>query len=447
VYVPGKIFAFGSEMKSFWAAGVVGQTVNEETLAQYTYYGLLDAGEQTFYDNILRLPQAHALAIDHKGIRKWRYWDIDPRIQMEGKSDEWYSDQFRDLFVDSVRIRLRSDVPVGSSLSGGLDSTSVVSIINKLLPPDGVQKTFSARFDDPNADEGKWIDAVVKANRVDGHDVWPTGDRMFEELERLFWHQEEPFTSSSVYAQWCVMRLAKENGVTVLLDGQGADEMLAGYHTYFDDLADDLLKRLKIPAYLKFNRDCEALHGHAPGSLKRVLRRMLPQQIKGSVKQALKAANVGPNVEPIYPTYPAEFKKVSGLRKILWWNTTRHGLNQLLRYADRNSMAHSREVRLPFLDHRLVEFTFALPDECIVRNGMTKWVLREAFRGAVPSQITDRVDKLGYMPPQQRWLGDLEWKDIMLERLTNLSQLRAPIENDLALVGYSTQEKRSDGYC
>ncbi|MCM3902709.1 MAG: asparagine synthase C-terminal domain-containing protein, partial [Pyrinomonadaceae bacterium] len=241
--------------------------------------------------------------------------------------------------------------------------------------------------------------------------------RMFEELEQLFWHQEEPFASSSIYAQWCVMRLAKENHVTVLLDGQGADEMLAGYHTYFDDMSDDLLKSLKLLSYFRLNRDCEALHGRTPGSVRRVVRQILPKQVKRPVKQIFNAMRSVRNIDPGYPTYPIEFKNVSGLRKILWWNTTRHGLNQLLRYADRNSMAHSREVRMPFLDHRLAEFVFTLPESWLHRHGWTKWILRVALRGILPEPIAQRVDKLAFMPPERRWLGPLVWKDIMLEQL------------------------------
>jgi asparagine synthase (glutamine-hydrolysing) len=422
VYVPGKVFAFASEMKSLWTFGVVGREVHQETLGVYQCFGDLDAGEQTFYENILRLPQAHSLTLSCNGIlHKRRYWDIDPRVHIDDKSDDWYSEKFREIFSDSVRIRLRSDVPVGSSLSGGIDSSTVVSVINRLLPADAVQKTFSARFDDPYSDEGKWIEKVINANRVEAHTVWPTGERMFEELEQLFWHQEEPFTSSSIYAQWCVMRLAKEHNVTVLLDGQGADEALGGYHCYFDDIADDLLKNLKIFGYWKLNRDCQTLHGRSPGSVKRVLRRAMPTTLKKPVKRVLKAAKNVPQVEPVYPVYPREFKNVSGLRKILWWNTTRHGINQLLRYADRNSMAHSREVRLPFLDHQLVEFVFKLPERQLFRAGWTKWILREAFQGIVPAEITSRVDKLAYMPPQQRWIGDLAWQDIMLSHLTKLT--------------------------
>lgn len=418
VYVPGKVFAFASEMKALWAAGVVERKIHAETFALYQCYNQVDSGEQTFYEGVKRLPQAHSLTLSADLLlRTQRYWDVDPRIRDEGKTDDWYAAQFRQHLTESIRIRLRADVPVGSSLSGGLDSTAVVSIINRLLPPESLQKTFSARFDDPARDEGKWMGLVTRANRVEPHDVWPTAEGFWSELPGVFWHQEEPFTSTSVYAQWSVMRLARQHDVTVLLDGQGADEMLAGYHVYFDVLADDLMKSLNLPAYFSWRKECQTLHGIAPGSLKRIMIQGLPRGFKQTVKSFRQKTRGLPDVEPLVPTYPAEFKKVSGLRKLLWWNTTRQGLVELLRYADRNSMAHSREVRLPFLDHRLVEFVFSLPDRCLHRNGWTKWILREAVRDLIPSEIANRVDKLGYMPPQQRWIGNRVWEDIMLEQL------------------------------
>ncbi|HTG86271.1 MAG TPA: asparagine synthase C-terminal domain-containing protein, partial [Pyrinomonadaceae bacterium] len=272
-------------------------------------------------------------------------------------------------------------------------------------------------FDDPARDEGKWMDLVTKSNRVERHDVWPTAERFFEELSDLFWHQEEPFTSSSVYAQWNVMRLAKQHGVTVLLDGQGADEMLAGYHSYFNEMTDDLLNSFDLLGYLKWRRDCLAMHGVVPGSFRRVLSQKTPEPVKRLLKKGIERSRTLPQVEPSQPVYPREFSKVTSLRKLLWWNTTRAGLVELLRYADRNSMAHSREVRLPFLDHNLVEFVFQVPDRLLMRSGWTKWIIREAFRGIVPQEITDRVDKLGYMPPQAKWLGGLTWQDLMLDQL------------------------------
>jgi asparagine synthase (glutamine-hydrolysing) len=422
VYIPGRLFAFGSEMKALWAAGLAERRIHEETLALFTQHGQVEIGEQTIYEGIRRLPQAHCLTLTADGrLQKRRYWDIDPRVTIEGWKEERYAEEFRERFISSVNLRLRADVPVGSSLSGGLDSTTVVSVINRLLPDNAVQKTFSARFEDPSRDEGKWMDLVTRSNRVERHDVWPTAERFFEELSDLFWHQEEPFTSASVYAQWSVMRLAKQNGVTVLLDGQGADEMLAGYHSYFDVMTDDLINSFDLRGYLKWRQDCLTMHGIVPGSFRRTFRRTLSEKTPGGVKRVLKtglkAVRPLPQVDVVGPDFPREFSKVSSLRRYLWWNTTRVGLVELLRYADRNSMAHSREVRLPFLDHNLVEFVFKLPTPLLVKDAWTKWILREAFRGIVPDEITNRVDKLGYMPPQQKWLGGLVWKDVMMGQL------------------------------
>ena len=421
VYVPDRLFAFASEMKALWAAGLAGRGIHEETLARFYHYGQVEIGEQTTYEEILRLPQAHCLTLTGGRLQKRRYWDIDPRQRIEGWKDERYSEQFREHLTNSVRLRLHADVPVGSSLSGGLDSSTVVSVINRLLPESAVQKTFSARFDDPSRDEGKWMDLVTRSNRVERHDVWPTAEQFFAELKDVFWHQEEPFSSTSVYAQWNVMRLARQNDVTVLLDGQGADEMLAGYHSYFNEMTDDLLISLNLRGYLKWRRDCLALHGVVPGNFRRVVSQKTPERLRALVKKGLRRNGAVTTVEPANSVYPSEFSKVSNLRKILWWNTTREGLVELLRYADRNSMAHSREVRLPFLDHNLVEFVFQLPEHLLVRDGWTKWILRNAFRDIVPAEISDRIDKLGYMPPQQQWLKGLVWRDVMTDQLTKLS--------------------------
>ncbi|HEX8723383.1 MAG TPA: asparagine synthase (glutamine-hydrolyzing) [Pyrinomonadaceae bacterium] len=432
VHVPGRLFAFASEIKALHGAGLVEPRVHEETLLRYERFDQTDVGEQTLYEGVLRLAQAHSLTVGADGgFRKERYWDLDPRVQHEGRPEAWYAERFRELFFDSVRLRMRSDVPVGSSLSGGLDSSTVVATMDRLLPEGAVQKTFSARFDDEAKDEGKWIEHVTAATRVEPHFVWPTGERMMEELGPLFYHQEEPFGSSSIYAQWCVMRLAAEHGVTVLLDGQGADETLAGYHPYFGVVADDLFRRLKFPTYFAWRGSYASLHGRPLDSVALTIRRNIPRDLKRPVKALLGRNGNGRKVEPLVPEYPAEFGRVSALRKILWWHTTRQGLAELLRYADRNSMAHSREVRLPFLDHRLVEFIFSLPDRMIMRDGWTKWVLRRAFGGVVPEPILERVDKLGYEPPQRRWLGSLTWKELMLgqvrERGGDCSAAGAPL--------------------
>jgi asparagine synthase (glutamine-hydrolysing) len=433
VYVPGKAIAFASEMKALWAGGFAERKIYEPVAAAYKYFKEIETGEQTFFENIYRLPQAHTMMISAAGeVRRRRYWDIDPRIQEEGKNDEWCKEQFRELLTDSVRLRLRADVPVGSSLSGGIDSSTIVSIISRLLPQTAIQKTFSARFDDSFYDEGQWMDMVTAVNKVERHDVWLTADDFFTDLKTLMWHQEEPFNSTSIYAQFAVMRLARTGDVTVLLDGQGADEMLGGYHSYFGERGDDLVRSLDFQSYMRWRRECIEMHGGAPNSVKRVLVQSVPKPVKNTVRRFHQKAKGLPDVKRSDPVYSSEFKNISSFRRALWWNTTREGLVELLRYADRNSMAHSREVRLPFLDHRLVEFVFRLPERLLMRGAWTKWILRESFRGIVPDKIVDRVDKLGYMPPQQRWLGDQVWEDIMLDQLYGVDAPEAKAEMSMA---------------
>ena len=238
------LFAFSSEMKGLWAAGAADPKIDDEGLARYRLCGETDASEQTLFSGVRRLLQSHSLRVTPAGLLPVRrYWDLHPhatRDQSEAQSIE----RFRELCVDSVNLRLSADVPVGSSLSGGLDSSTVVSIIASLLPPQSTQKTFSARFNEQQLDEGKWMNLVIEAaGRIQPHFVFPDREGFLSSLQTVFWHQEEPFVSSSIYAQWCVMRLAKDHGVTVLLDGQGADEILGGYHSYLEPAGHDFLRR------------------------------------------------------------------------------------------------------------------------------------------------------------------------------------------------------------
>ena len=432
-YIPGKSLVFASEMKALWAGDFAERRIYEPVAAAYKYFKEIETGEQTFFENIYRLPQAHTMKVSAAGeLRHRRYWDIDPRIQEEDKTEDWYKEQFRDLLTDSVRLRLRADVPVGSSLSGGLDSSTIVSAMSRLLPEGAVQKTFSARFDDSFYDEGRWMDLVTNANKVERHDVWLTAEDFFNDVSTLMWHQEEPFNSTSIYAQFAVMRLARKGEVTVLLDGQGADEMLGGYHSYFAERGDDLVRSLDLQSYMRWRRECIEMHGGAPNSVKRVLVQSVPKPVKNTVRRFQQKAKGLPDVKRSDPVYSSDFKNVSSFRRALWWNTTREGLVELLRYADRNSMAHSREVRLPFLDHRLVEFVFRLPERLLLRGAWTKWILRESFRGIVPDPIVDRVDKLGYMPPQKRWLGEQVWEDLMLDQLYGAGEYEAKAEMSMA---------------
>ena len=411
-------FIFASEIKALLASDLISPKPNYKTIYRYLAYREIDVGSETLFEDVSALPPAHALKYSRAQgtLRIWRYWDLDPEAEIRLPNDAAYAERFLELLTDAVRIRLRADVPVGSSLSGGLDSSTIVCLISKELKG-GIQKTFSARFHDPRYDEGKHIQKVIEWANVEGHMVYPDPARLPEEIEALTWHQEQPFFSTSIYAQWNVMRLAKEQGVTVLLDGQGGDETLAGYHLYFGPYFQDLFLRLRWMALMKVLHSYAREHGLA--NLPVIAFTFLPQSLRHPIRKRIRPLAVAPELEQAGESdaqlsLPHNFK--SALQAALYETLTRTMLPALLRYADRNSMAFSREVRLPFLDHRLVEFLFAMPNDQKLRGTTTKFVLRNAIQGLVPEEIRLRRDKLGFEPPEVGWMrGPLRtWIDEVL---------------------------------
>ena len=344
------------------------------------------------------------------------------------RTDEWV-ESFRELFTDATALRLVSDVPVGTCLSGGLDSSSIVCTVAELtasgrasLGGAAVQKTFSARYPDDAVDEGRFIDVVAARSGAERHDVFPSGDTLHEELDRLVWHQEEPFGSTSIYAQWCVYRLARAEGVTVTLDGQGGDEVIGGYPQQLSPFLTQLVRTGRLREWSRESRATgseatlaafatTALRGalwSLPGRVQRSVQsakahRRYPEWLNGRAETAPRFATALPSAHP--------GDKLKG--QLLHDLTV--GLPALLRYCDRNSMAHSVEARLPFLDHRLVELCFSLPPRAFVHDGFTKAVLRDAMRDRVPAEVLARRDKIGFATPESSWLGS-ELREIVTSR-------------------------------
>jgi asparagine synthase (glutamine-hydrolysing) len=290
---------------------------------------------------------------------------------------------------------------VGTSLSGGLDSSSIVCNIKDMIGSDHITPhTFSARFQGFKKDEGYFIEKVIEKTGVIPHYTWPSGEEIHKDFEKLCWHQEEPFGSASIYAQYRVQQLAKEHNVTVLIDGQGADEILAGYVFYYTSYLLSLQgKKSKVSLGFEYER---YLDFHSPHSgWKKKLIKWTRYYFWRHKWAYLKNG--------VYPR----------LNQLLYENTMRGGLQELLRYADRNSMAHSREVRLPFLNKDLVEFCFSLPDEYKLNSGWTKFVMRTAFNSLLPAEIAWRKEKVGFEPPQNEWMkafGEMNtWRDIMIK--------------------------------
>ena len=232
-YKSGSFFVFSSEIKPILELNI-SRTPNHQVIYDFLKFGMLKYTNESFFWEIRKLPQGHYLIIDFDGnLTQQRYWHLQTSNALESdevKSDS-YIEHFLELFMNSVRLRLRSDVPVGSCLSGGLDSSSIVCVASQVLAsqvlldtPPKRQKTFSSCFDDKNFDERRYIEDVVSQTQVDSHYIFPTAEGFLRELDQLLWHQEEPFISTSIYAQWTVMQRAHTEGIKVILDGQGADE-------------------------------------------------------------------------------------------------------------------------------------------------------------------------------------------------------------------------------
>ena len=397
--------AFASEIKALVVSRLFAVRPNESAIYGYLVNREIDAGQDTPYDHVSALQAAHAMRFSHNDrvLEIWRYWDVNSEKHIRLSDDGEYAEHFGEILSDSVQIRLRSDVPVGSSLSGGLDSSTIVGLIARSGTANS-QASFSARFSDPRFDEGKYIEQMARWANVASHSVYPDPARIPEEIELLTWHQDEPFYSTSIYAQWCVMALAKECDVTVLLDGQGGDEVLAGYHAYFTAYYLGLLKQFRLPQAITSMR--RYIRDNGSSLVPLLLAGFLPEHLRVAAKGWFHPRGIPKEFANKWkgPAVTVKRKFRDELHQSLYATLTQSVLPQLLRYADRNSMAFSREVRLPFLDHRLVEFLFAIPADQKLRDNTTKVVLRNTIAGVVPEEIRNRRDKLGFAPPEVSWL-------------------------------------------
>jgi asparagine synthase (glutamine-hydrolysing) len=427
---PGNTFLFASEMKALWAAGI-GKTVEEEALLYYIGLGFTQfpvEKHRTFYKNIYTLPPAHYIKwqVKRSRITACRYWDID-KDEMSSCNEKEAVEKFRSLFFTSVKRRLRSDVPVGTSLSGGLDSSSIAGAIYALRPNDTNYKSFSAVFPGYEKDESKHIQEIVSAFALTNFTVSPTHSCLVESLEKLCYHHEQPIGSSSVFTQYAVCQLAGRHGIKVLLDGQGADETIGGYSKYIHWWLQELVSHKK---FAQFKNEKKALaDNHIPfeWGYKNYMAACVPGLAAITLqKKEQKKLNANSEIEPdfvrAFNNGDCSYKPlVNRLNDVLYYNTMQNGLEELLCYADRNSMAHGLELRLPFLSHELVEFLFSMPGHYKIRQGYTKWILRESMKNELPATVTWRKDKIGFEPPQMQWMNQPSLQECIHDAKRKLS--------------------------
>lgn len=442
-FMDNGIFAFASEMKALWAIGIEKEP-DEKMMVNYISLGYVQHASdksRTFYKNIFSLPPAHTgcFSITEQQFTLTRYRDInkEQNIRISEKEAE---EKLIQLLAASVKYRLRSDVEVGSSLSGGTDSSSIAWMIHHLSEKKdgGNFKTFSAVFPGFDKDESRLIGELSNRFGFKNYSVTPTAEGLTADIQKLCYHQEEPFLSSGIYAQYKVYELASKHGIKVLLDGQGADETLAGYTRYLHWYIQEMTGQYRYIKAKKEKAAFEKNNIHIRWNIKNTLAAHLPSHAalalekreynkmlsSGLIHNELMREVKGKEWQGIYKPV------VEKLNDILYHSTMENGLEELLRYADRNSMAHGTEVRLPFLNFELVNFIFSLPSSFKLCRGFTKYILRKAMSGKIPDSIAWNPHKTGFETPQKKWLENKALQELIIDskqKLVNEKILRPSV--------------------
>ncbi len=408
-------FLFASEIKAL--REVIDSrnlSLNEQAIFDYLLFNRTDYGDRTFYSEIYKVPHGHYFKIDSKQEFKLHKWyDLSSNCN-RGNID---SEKYFELLTSSIKLRMRSDVPVGVCLSGGLDSSTIVSIISKRLNIEDINSFSAVYGKGKKGDESEFIDEMSLFLK-NMHYTTPTAQSLFNDIDDMVKLLDEPVPTTSIYAQYKVMELAKKY-VTVTLDGQGADEQLAGYPYfygfYFKELLTTLSLRtlfIEILYYMKLHKSLYAI--------KTLIFFLLPNRLKLNLK--------GKNISYIQSdffkshngknTLTDELYSAKSLREALIKHFE-YKLEHLLKWEDLNSMRFSIESRVPFLDYRVVEQTLSLRDDNYIRKGVTKYILRESIKSIVPEKIRTRYDKVGFSTPEADWFRESFFRDMIFDILEN----------------------------
>jgi asparagine synthase (glutamine-hydrolysing) len=422
-FSPDGTFCFGSEIKQFTCLPGWLAKINSPRVYDYLVYSITDHTDETMFKGVYQLPGGHCFKANIGSLEtilggklvsvKW--YDLKYK-KFRGSFDE-AAKHFNTLFKSAVDLHLRADVPVGSALSGGLDSSAIVCEVSNILKELGanhLQKTFSSCSTDERFDEKKWIDIVVAQTSVDAHFIYPKYEDVFKMISSLTWSHDEPYQSQSAFLGYHVFKSAAQNGVKVLLNGQGADEYLGGYSQFTISRYNRMFRRLKWRALF---RDLKKSGEYKKVSYTSLLQNMLYATLPVGIKNWV-AANFGSYTRakglislkalgslPSHPfnVIPARHRSVPEISRHMTLFST---LPKYLKWEDRNSMANSVEARVPFLDHRLVEFAYNMPDNFLENGWQTKLILREGLKDILPPEIKERKDKKGFITPEEKWVKE-----------------------------------------
>jgi asparagine synthase (glutamine-hydrolysing) len=406
---PGGGFWFASELAALRRAGAWSSRLDPRRVAGFLAFGDAEDPGDAFVDGVTQLDAGSYATLTSAGLgRAERWWQLDDFVSDRWRREPAGRDEVLATIDAAVALRLRSDVEVGTSLSGGIDSSLIVSSIRR-LEPDRPIHTFTASFPDTPIDEWPQAQLVAEQERTLAHRVVPTPEGFVEELRSLVAHQAGPIDSPSVYAQWCVMRAARDAGVTVLLDGQGADETWGGYPKHFWVGVGDHVTRLRPDRAAASIRTWRRLGGLPSVPGRPVLGLALPTAARPAALRASTAAlsrRLGPALRGVAVTDPQGPVTGALLRRAAVADAGRVILPRLLRYADRNSMAWSRELRLPYLDPDVAGLGFSSAWRDGLTSGWTKYRLRLAAAQRLPREVVwKRGRKAAYDAPDKLWLA------------------------------------------
>ncbi|WP_448188660.1 asparagine synthase (glutamine-hydrolyzing) [Azospirillum sp. sgz301742] len=430
-------FAFGSEIRQLLP--LLGSVkANTAVVSDYLLAGIPLQQGDSFFSGVRNLAAGHYLIYDLNTDRSTthRYYSLAERLAgVEDRTGPEAVDRFREIFEDSIRLRMRSDVPVGTCLSGGLDSSSVslVAALQHAAHSPSPFSAITAISEDPAKSEEEYAGQVVRAGRLNWIRTRPVYEDFRDALPRIVRQQEEPFTSPSICMQSFVMQAARENGVTVLLDGQGADETLLGYERYYYAYAIAVWRQHGTLEAVRWQR--QVMQNNADMTSLRFAA-LAMRDLSPSLRYLHllgRARHLSPR--PPLPEWVRRYARAClDLRSLQMLEVETTGLPPLLRFEDKNAMAHSIETRLPFLDHRLVEHCISLGWNLKMRDGWSKWVVRQSMRDVLPATIAWRRTKLGFTAPEQLWLS--RHAEVMVQTVDRSSLVRHFCNADRVREGY-----------
>jgi asparagine synthase (glutamine-hydrolysing) len=446
VYRDKNAVLLASEIKALLHSGLCSAGPNWRVIAEYLLQHRLDESTETFFEGIEHIPPGTAFEIDLKGgMKTWRYWCLPEAAAQEVENP---TEKFAELFEDSVRLRMRSDVPVGVCLSGGLDSSAIICAMARLRGSDTGQPLHAFSYHAPEFDESRYIADTISMtqahlNRLDSDPV-----RAWSALDKVLSFQDEPVHAMAAVAGFELMALAASNGVKVVLNGQGADEVIGGYSSYFRDYWYTLLNNGNLRgAWTEIGAFTSSHGGSRTQLFSSVFRHFAKVALsrtdsyqrltrwrkrRGAHSHAWFANDLSRQLD-LGNHQTGDWSLDATLKS----SVERAPLPLYLRLEDRNSMAHSVEARTPFLDYRLVSLVFKSGIQWKIRGPWNKYLLREAMRQRIPESVRTRIDKWGFPVPQGKWISGawfqllqefLDSRDMRERGIYNLPEIRRDLD-------------------